>query len=255
MGQGLENVKSLYLEGIAEGKAREAVQKYTGHRYTQHSTGVEDGPEGFMAFFEAFVERNPKRDIEIIRIFEDGPWVFCSAYQSLNGGEARWVTMDMFYTDKDGRILEHWDTIAAFEDQTASGEDMVGGATEVDLSADIDANKAAVLEFTKRVVQAGAHDLMGQYVAADLIQHAPRIPAGQAGLTSWLQSPDGGSYEMLFRLMGQGDFVMTYGKRHAQGEDFAVFDLYRLSGGKIVEQWRNEEVIGPRETWGNSGKF
>ena len=39
--------------------------------------------------------------------------VFCPAYQSLNDGEAQWVTMDTFYTDAAGLILEHWDTIAA----------------------------------------------------------------------------------------------------------------------------------------------
>lgn len=54
MGQGLENVRRIYLEGIAGGNARDAVTKYTGHRYTQHSTGVGDGVEGFLAFFEPF---------------------------------------------------------------------------------------------------------------------------------------------------------------------------------------------------------
>ncbi|MEL6613958.1 MAG: nuclear transport factor 2 family protein, partial [Bacteroidota bacterium] len=93
------------IPGCAGGTAREAVMKYTGHRYTQHSTRVGDGAEGFLAFFERFVARNPKRDIEIVRILEDGPWVFCHAYQSLNDGAARWVTMDLFFTDKDGLIL------------------------------------------------------------------------------------------------------------------------------------------------------
>ena len=32
----LENAKGLYLEGIRDGRAREAVSKYTGARYAQH---------------------------------------------------------------------------------------------------------------------------------------------------------------------------------------------------------------------------
>ena len=60
---------------------------------------------------------------------------------------------------------------------------------------------------------------------------------------------------MLFQLIGQGDFVVTYGKRHARGKDIAVFDLSRIAGGKIAEHWMNEEEISPREAWGNSGKF
>ena len=255
MAQGLDNVRKIYLEGIAGGNAREAVLKYTGHRYTQHSTGVADGAEGFLEFFEPFVERNPKRDIEIIRIFEDGPWVFCNAYQSLNEGAAEWVTMDMFYTDSDGLILEHWDTIAPFIAETKSGEDMVRGAAEVDVNADTAASKALVLEYTKQVLQEGDHSKLDQFVVDDLIQHAATTGAGRAGLAEWLPSEEAGSYEMLFNLFGQGDFVVTYGKRRALGKDIAIFDLYHVSGGLIVEQWQNAEEIGPRENWGNSGKF
>ncbi|MEM6465200.1 MAG: nuclear transport factor 2 family protein [Pseudomonadota bacterium] len=255
MGQALENVQRIYLEGIAGGNAREAVHAYTGHRYTQHSTGVGDGAEGFLTFFEPFVERNPKRDIRIVRIFEDGPWVFCSAYQSLNDGAAQWVTMDMFYTDPDGLILEHWDTIAAYEATTASGEDMVGGATEVSTTADGAASKALVLEYTKQVRQEGNLNLIDRFVKEDLTQHAAPISAGRAGLADWLASDAAGSYEMLFHLMGQGDFVITYGKRHAKGKDIAVFDVYRVEDGLIAEHWMNEEEISPREAWGNSGKF
>ncbi|MEO1779716.1 MAG: nuclear transport factor 2 family protein, partial [Pseudomonadota bacterium] len=134
MAKGLENVHRIYLEGIAGGDASAAVTACTGHRYTQHSTGVGDGAEGFLAFFEPFVARNPKRDIRIVRSFEEGPWVFCHAYQSLNAGAAEWVTMDLFYTDPDGLILEHWDTITPYSAQGASGAGMVDGATDVDLT-------------------------------------------------------------------------------------------------------------------------
>ncbi|MBO9411755.1 MULTISPECIES: hypothetical protein [unclassified Ruegeria] len=37
--------------------------------------------------------------------------------------------------------------------------------------------------------------------------------------------------------------------------DWAVFDLFRLKGGKIVEHWDVQEQIGPTETWNNSGNF
>ena len=100
-----------------------------------------------------------------------------------------------------------------------------------------------------------AHDKLDQFVDADLIQHAPQIAAGKEGLVSWLNSEQFGRYEMLFKIIGQNDFVMTYGKRHALGKDIAVFDLYRLAKGKIVEHWECAEEISPREMWGNSGKF
>ena len=246
MGQGLDNVRSIYMDGIAGGNAREAVLRNTGHRYTQHSAGVGDGAEGFLTFFEPFVARTPKRAIEIKRIFEDGRWVWCSAYQSLNDGAAQWVTMDMFYTDANGKILEHWDTIAPYVSKTASGDDMVGGVADINLSADTEASKDIVREYTKQVRQEGRLDKIADFVAEDLLQ---------IGLSDWLASAEAGTYEFLFQLIGQGDFVATYSKRHAKGKDIAAFDLYRVSGGKIVEHWVNEEEIGPRDTWGNSGKF
>ena len=48
MGEKRDNAIGLYLEGIRDGRAREAVTRYTGDRYTQHSTGVRDGVEGFV---------------------------------------------------------------------------------------------------------------------------------------------------------------------------------------------------------------
>ena len=227
----------------------------TEHRYTHHSTGVADGAEGVLAFFEPFLDRNPKRDIRIVRSFQDGPWVFCSAYQSLNDGAAQWVTMDMFFTDPKGLILEHWDTIAPYEAQTTSGADMVGGASVVDARADTEATKTLIREYTKQVLQENAPEKASHFVSDDMIQHAAPIGAGLDGLTRGLSSEAFGRYEMLFHLMGQGDFALTYGKRHALGQDIAVFDLYRVADGKIVEHWMNAEEIGPRETWGNSGKF
>lgn len=255
MGKGLDNVTRIYLEGIAGGNAREAVLKYTGHRYTQHSTGVGDGAEGFLEFFEPFVARNPKREIEIVRILEDGPWVVCNAYQSLNDGAAEWVTMDLFFTDPDGLILEHWDTIAPYVADTKSGEDMIRGTTEIDLGADTEVSKNLVLEFTKQVLQERGFDKLEQFITDDIIQHAPAIRAGRAGMATWLNSDDAGTYEFLFQLMGQGDTVVTYGKRHVNGKDIAVFNVYRIAGGKIAEHWMNEEEISPRENWGNTGKF
>jgi len=82
----------LYLKGIRNGKARKAVTKYTGAHYTQYSTGVKDGVEGFVEFFDPFIAKYPKRDIQIVRAIEDGQYVFLHAYKSFNAGEAEWVT-------------------------------------------------------------------------------------------------------------------------------------------------------------------
>ncbi len=72
MSQKIHNVKSLYFEGIRDGNPRDVMKKYTGHCYTRHSTGVADGKEGIIEFFNDFLIRNPMCEIDIARIFEEG---------------------------------------------------------------------------------------------------------------------------------------------------------------------------------------
>ena len=106
MGQRLENAQRLYLEAIRDGDAAAAIARYAGDRYTQHSTPVRDGPEGFVEFFDDFLQRNPIRDIQILRAFEDGQYVFLHVLQDLNHGEFRYVTADIFDTDDNAKLIE-----------------------------------------------------------------------------------------------------------------------------------------------------
>ena len=51
MGKRLDNATALYVEGINDGNFVAAINKYAGDRYTQHSTPVKDGKDGFIEFF------------------------------------------------------------------------------------------------------------------------------------------------------------------------------------------------------------
>ncbi|MEM8642404.1 MAG: hypothetical protein AAGG51_26835 [Cyanobacteria bacterium P01_G01_bin.54] len=250
-----DNALGLYLEGIRDGRALKALNKYTGQRYTQHSTGVAHGQQGFLDFFLPFLERNPDREIQIIRAIEEGPYVFCHAFQSLNGGAAKWVTMDLFDTDANDRIIEHWDAIVPYSEDTVSGEDMIAGPTEPEDFEHTAANKAIVKEYTKRVLTEACFDDIDAFITADLIQHSPKLANGRAALVAALESGNAGRCEMLFNLIGEGNFVVTYCKTRREAQDYATFALYRLAHGRIVEHWDASEPILPRDQWGNSGKF
>ncbi len=82
-----------------------------------------------------------------------------------------------------------------------------------------------------------------------------RLPHGRYTALDGGRLLEAGAYEMLFQLVGESDFIVTYGKRHARGKDIAVFDICRLADSLFVEHWSNPEEIAPRETWGNTGKF
>lgn len=257
MGKKLENAMNLYREGIRDGNAREAVTKYTGARYTQHSTGVKDGVEGFVEFFEPFIARNPKRDIQIIRAIEDDRYVFLHAYQSLNDGETEWVTTDFFDTDKNDKIIEHWDVISEYAPQTPSGHTSVDGQTEITDLEKTEANKKLVRDLIHDVLISEAPASIDNYISSQTyIQHNKDVPDGLAHFKPIaLDKNKSLIYEEIVLLVGQGNFVATLCKAAWKGQPFAQVDIFRIEDGKVVEHWDNAEPVPPEGEWENSGKF
>ena len=243
----LENARGLYMLGIRDGQPRKAVDLYTGDRYTQHSTGVKDGRDGFVEFFEAFLHANPRREIDIVRSFQDGDFVFMNAAQSLNDGEARWVTMDILEADGQGRMIEHWDVIAEWTEDA-----QIEGPTEpTDLGRTAD-NKALVERYISDVLTAGRTDRLADYVSPDLVQHDPAIDDGIGALAATLA---GTRYLETVLLIGSGDMVVALSRVDIDGTESAVMDLFRVADGRIAEQWNAKEPVPPSDELVNSGKF
>lgn len=260
MGQRLDNAKALYMEGIRDGDYVEAIHKYAGERYTQHSTPVKDGKEGFIEFFADFVHRNPERDIEIVRGFEDGRYVFLHALQILNGGESRWVTADIFDTDDQARMIEHWDIISEWVDETVSGHTQIDGPTEPTDLDKTEENKALVTRFVTDMLGDGELARLSDYISTEMyIQHNPQVGDGLEGLGSFVESlgRQGHSmaYEEIHKVVGCGSFVAVLSKMDLAGTKMAVIDLFRVQDGLIVEHWDVMEEILPEGQWVNIGKF
>lgn len=256
MSQKLENAKRLYLEGIRDGNI-EAVKKYSGERYTQHSTGVGDGPEGFMEFFKGFLKRTSNRDIRIIRAIEDGNYVFVHVYQDIDNGTAKWVTTDMFDTDDNDKLIEHWDVIAPYQNahKNIGGTDIIFGDFQIKDEEKTEENKALIRSFLVDVFQNGNHDNVTNYISSqEFINRNPNISNGVGAFKQFLANQDF-NYDFIFKVIGQGDHVVSYAKATLNGEALAVFDIFRIEDGKIVEHWDNMEPIPPRSEWTNSGKF
>lgn len=257
MSQKRENAINLYIEGIRDGKAREAVTKYTGDRYTQHSTGVRDGVEGFVEFFEPFIARNPKRDIQIVRALEEGQYVFIHAYQSLNDGEMEWVTTDFFDTDQNDKIIEHWDVIGKYNPQNPSGHSSVDGETEIADLAKTDANKQVVRNLINDVLMRKNPVDIDKYISSKTyIQHNSEVPDGLEHFKSLALAENPPLlYQEIVLMVGQGNFVATLCKATWEEQPYAQVDIFRLENGHIVEHWDNAEPVPPEDEWVNSGKF
>ncbi|WP_116108787.1 nuclear transport factor 2 family protein [Lewinella sp. IMCC34191] len=99
-----------------EGDPRSAVDRYVGDRYIQHNPAVADGKEGFIAYFERMQREYPVKSINFLRAVEEGDLVALHTLQVWPAND-RYVTMDFFRFDEQGKIVEHWDAIQGVPDE------------------------------------------------------------------------------------------------------------------------------------------
>jgi len=256
----LQNAIGLYMEGIRDGNPREAVYKYTGDRYTQHSTGVKDGQEGFIEFFEPFIKRNPSRDIQVIRKLVDGQYVFLQAYQNINEGEAQWVTTDFFDTDANDKIVEHWDVIAPYAASTPSGHTSIDGPTEVIDLDKTEENKELVRNLIQHALMEGGDPTrLPEFISSETyIQHNKDVEDGLDAFYKLATMPNPPlKYKRVVLMVGQGNFVATLSEANWNDgkldQDYAQVDIFRIENGKVVEHWDNVEPVPENDV--NGGKF
>lgn len=253
MSKQLDNARNLYIRGIEVGEIKEVHENYMGDTYTQHSTGVPDEKKGFEIFFKDFHKRYLKRKMNIVRSIEDENFVFLHVHQFLNDGEAQWITADIFKSDDEGRIIEHWDVIDEYPVNIKANDPIYGDFSITDLEKTQD-NKKTIRRFLVDIMQNKDFDMFEHYVDDSLIQHNQNIAQGGKSYKDYLLENDV-TYDFVFKVMGQGDYVVSYSKVYIGKQDYAQFDIYRLRNGKIVEHWDNKEIMPNKYDLTNLGKF
>lgn len=141
-----------------------------------------------------------------------------------------------------------------------SGRTQIDGPTEVTDLGLTDANKSLVTEFVTEVLQNGKFERITDFVSTETYhQHNPQVGDGLEGLGAFVAALAEQGQAMVYRhihkVIGQGNFVVSLSQADVAGTDMAVFDIFRLHEGRIVEHWDNMEPIPPRSEWVNSGKF
>lgn len=248
--------KAVALIESLETGAHEPISYINPTKYIQHNLGVEDGLEGFGKVVKNAPEGGFKA--KVIRAFEEDDFVFLHTQYDFFGPKAGF---DVFRFEE-GKIVEHWDNLAAITPPNPSGRTQLDGTTDIADRDKTAANKALVKDFVTTVLMKGESDNITAYInPQQYLQHNSSVADGLDGLGAALQYFAENNlimqYDKMHQILGEGNFVLTISEgKFGTGDHVAYYDLFRIDNGKIVEHWDIIETIPTEADWKNqNGKF
>jgi predicted SnoaL-like aldol condensation-catalyzing enzyme len=235
------------------------VDHYFGETFIQHDPKLADGLVGMKSFARE-VATSPTADVTIYRTLVDGDFVVLhSRYEGVGryGGSA--IAFDLFRF-KDGKIVEHWGGQESVAPPNLSGRTQVDGPTDVLDREKTEANRTLVRTYRETVMVSLRFDRIEEFIdGAHYAQHASKIGDGIARLRDRIASvaKDGGRLNITsLRYMADGNFVLVQSEGDLPSGPTALYDLFRIENGKIVEHWDVLTPIPPQDQWRNdNGPF
>lgn len=228
--------------------------------YIQHNLAYGTGRDAFIGSVSYLASASVKTTVRNIRAFQDGDKVFLqTVYNFAGAGEQ--VAFDIFRFDVDGKIVEHWDNLAALAAPNPSGRTQTDGTVTVTDLDKTEANRELVKNFLYDVIQGKRPEKTPGYFDGDsYLQHNTGIADGLSGLGAALAALAQQGIQMIYdkthMVMAQGNFVLAVSEGTFGGAPTAYYDLWRVENGKIVEHWDVMETIADQSTWQNpNGKF
>src|SRR3990167_5678002 len=120
-------------------------------------------------------------------------------------------------------------------------------------------NKKNVVEFYNLVINEKNFDAASKYLGSHYTQHNPTAADGAEGLKAFIQFlrdnyPN--AHSEIKRVFADGDYVIlhVHSIREPNTRGRAIFDLFKLEDGKIVEHWDAVQDI-PEKSANDNGMF
>jgi predicted SnoaL-like aldol condensation-catalyzing enzyme len=123
----------------------------------------------------------------------------------------------------------------------------------------LEANKKIVQEFYNFLINKKDFKSASKYIGNRYIQHNPLVaegPEGLKALVDFLKSDYPDARSEIKRIFADGDYVIihVHSVRIPKTRGRAIFDLFRLENGKIVEHWDAIQEI-PESSANANGMF
>lgn len=250
-----KNLVLDYLENVMAQKQPDLAGDYMVEDLIQHGVRAKDGLAGIKTYLK--VQPGGKNPMVIVpyRIVKDGNLIAVQTNLVNSGRNHNY--MHMFRVEGQ-KIIEYWEAEANIGPVgPKSSKTFVGPHEIIDLDKTAQ-NRALVSAFIQAVYGAGHLEKINEFVAADMIQHDARIGDGAAGLHAYLQKfQDRGikfSYLAHPYVLAEGNFVVVLSESLVLSQTYAAYDIFRVSDGKIAEQWNVNEAV-PRRMRHDNGMF
>ena len=229
-------IRDFYRRALGAGDTT-FVEQFVADDYVNHSAMATPGKAGLLEAVR-YVGQLPKPanpPKPFLRLIAEGDYVVTNLAFEWAGSQKAVIDLFRF---RDGKLVEHWDAIEDQPAATPSGRPVMDGpAAPQDLHL-TEANKAVAEAFYRRAWVDGDLAALPECVAPDLGQHNPRIADGRDGLREYLHrhAADRAGTRVL-RVVGEGDFVVIQAGGRAGEKPVTYYDVFRLRGGQILEQW------------------
>lgn len=229
-------IRDFYRLTVAQGDI-DFAEQVIAENYIQHSPALKPGKAGLLETLH-LMKQMPKpqsTSTPFFRLIAEGNYVVTNL--SFGWGDIQKVVVDIFRFEH-GKVAEHWDAVADHPETTLNDNAMMDGPMPVDDPTITTGNRERARDAYQRLFIDHQLHLLSDFVLPDFIQHQPDIADGRAGLWNYLsQKTNSVSVDRILLVIAEGDFVVIQSEGIANGQPAQFYEIFRLSKGKLAEQW------------------
>lgn len=208
------------------------IESMVDENYIQHNPLVPTGRAAFLSLIPKLKQFGSK--ITNVRMLGDGQHVIMH-HRWQNGapfGSDNLVAFHIIRFDTKELIAEHWSIMREDVDFAVSGKSLSDGSVEVSDLHKTDENKACLMNLFKNLISPSGESLSDD-VSSFFEEDFLKADFDESII----------KYLKQHKVFGEGNFSLSISEAIYQEAHCAVYDLFRLNGGRIVEHWRITQEI------------